>query len=107
MALSGTVEEMRRGKSSGPSFGANAAVEEVYHALTVLRIALGVGDHDDGGAGGVELAEHFGGGGKQNIVSGPDSAVTQRLGDVAFSGARGTDQDGVMAVLMNLPLTSS
>ncbi len=48
-----------------------------------------------GGPGGVHLGEHPGDGGKQDIITGPDGAMPQGLGDVAFAGSAGAhDQDG-------------
>jgi len=38
-----------------------------------------------GGSGGVDLGEHPGGGGKQNIITFTDGAVPEGLGDVAFT----------------------
>ena len=41
--------------------------------------------------GGIELPEHLALGGEEDVIPVADSAVTQGLGDVAFSGSAGTD----------------
>lgn len=46
-----------------------------------------------GGSGGMDLGEHSGSSGEQDVISGPDGAVAQSLGDVALPGAAGTDDE--------------
>ena len=44
-----------------------------------------------GGPGGVELGEHSGDRSEEHIIAGTDGAMPQCLGDVAFAGSAGSD----------------
>ena len=47
------------------------------------------------GPGSIELTEHFALCGEEDVIALADGAVTEGLGDMAFSGAAGTgDEDG-------------